>query len=165
MTEEELKALEADYTRAGPVGRLVAEVRQLNATLANAYEASDKKLQQVRAERDRALEERDAAQRALAESQAREAELRAALKKTACPECRHLVNAEGRECRAEDKHGWRFCNCVLDHHQPVLARPAADSALREFGLKVGYRVARRPELRDARDTVEAAVDAVLRGER
>lgn len=37
------------------------------------------------------------------------------------------------------------------------------AALREFGLRVGHRVANRPDLRDSRDTVETIVDALLRG--
>jgi hypothetical protein len=78
-------------------------------------------------------------------AQAHVAMLREALTKTSCPECQHLVHgAAGRECHAEDKYGWRFCDCVLNHHQPALAatdaearREALEEALAEMCEHVG----------------------------
>lgn len=96
------------------------------------------------------------AQRRMLESQAREAELRAALQQARRMHMDTVGDLHARTCDTHDGHG--SCNCGAS----ALTRPTDDSALREFGESV--RVETLNRVTNNHPTLDV-VDAVLRGER
>jgi hypothetical protein len=113
----------------------------------------------LQADAEQHIVERDAAQRALAQATAREVALREALTDFWSPNHAHVASD------GDETWHWR-CETIARlraTHGPLLAAPADNAALREFGLRVARAVHENDGDGTLGGTLAEVVDAVLRG--
>jgi hypothetical protein len=152
--------------------RVVDTVEMLDATLGALSERmADGRA--LLAEVDRLEAERDAAQRALAEAEERAERAgreRNELRIACGEEARKALEAQAREVALREALS-SICGHVFNTtdvwhiaHDALLAVPADDAALREFGLRVVDECFRQAGASTLVDGI-SAIDAVLRGSR